>query len=169
MGKSRTLKKCGFTLIELLVVIAVASTLASLSVLSLSNAQHSAYEQSSLEILLSDLKLQQLKSMSGDTGFATITHEPFGIYFQSESYILFRGAAYDPGDPTNFTVALEEPLTFSSVTIPDDELVFEKGSGEITGFIDGQNTIEITNEVTGQQITITLNRYGVASGLNYAQ
>ena len=161
--------KKGFTLIELLIVIAIASILASLSLLSLSNAQHSGYEQSSLEILLSDLKLQQMKSMSGDTGLTTTTHEPFGIYFQTKAYTLFRGASYNPEDPTNFTVEIEKALTFSSVTIPGSELLFEKGSGEIAGFTEGQNTIVITNEVTGQQITVTLNRYGVVNALTYAQ
>lgn len=169
MGNSRTLQKRGFTLIELLVVMAIASVLTSLSVLALSNSQHTAYEQSSLEILISDLKLQQMKSMSGDTGLATTTHVPFGIYFQTDSYTLFRGPSYDPNDPTNFSVELEKALTFSSVTIPGSELLFEKGSGEISGFTEGQNTIVIANKVTGQQITITLNRYGVISSLAYAQ
>src|SRR3989344_46312 len=169
MVNSRTLQKRGFTLIELLVVIAIASIMTSLSVLALSNSQHTAYEQSSLEILLSDLKLQQMKSMSGDTGLTSTTHEPFGIYFQTKAYTLFRGASYNPEDPTNFTVEIEKALTFSSVTIPGSELLFEKGSGEIAGFTEGQNTIVITNEVTGQQITVTLNRYGVVNALTYAQ
>ena len=104
--------KNGFTLIELLIVISIASVLTSLSVLSLSNTQHSAYEQSSLEILLSDLKLQQLKSMAGETGLTSTIHEPFGIYFQEENYVLFRGQTYNPSDTDNFAVQLEEPLTF---------------------------------------------------------
>ena len=169
MVNFRTLQKRGFTLIELLVVIAIASIMTSLSVLALSNSQHTAYEQSSLEILLSDLKLQQMKSMSGDTGLTSTAHEPFGIYFQTKAYTLFRGANYNPVDPTNFTVEIEKALTFSSVTIPGSELLFEKGSGEIAGFTEGQNTIVITNEVTGQQITVTLNRYGVVNALTYAQ
>lgn len=149
----------GFTLIEVLTVFAVTVILISISVVSLSTVRESATTDSSLEVLLSDIKLQQTKSMTGDT-FGQSTTLPFGIYFTSTSYTLFRGNSYSAADPLNFTVPLSGNLQFSSITFPSSQIVFEKGSGEIVNFSDSTDTITLTNTVSNQNTVITLNRYG---------
>lgn len=150
----------GFTLIEILTVFAVTVILISLSVVSLSQVRESASTDSALEVLLSDIKLQQTKSMTGDT-FGQATTLPFGIYFTSTSYTLFNGNSYSAGDPTNFTIPLSGDLQFTSITFPSSQIVFEKGSGEITGFTNGSNTVTLTNTVSNKNTVITLNKYGV--------
>ena len=160
--------KKGFTLIELMVVLAISTILLSMTMLGLNSIQQSSYEQSSLEILLSDIKLQQLKSMTGDTSIDT-DHEPYGIYFGTDSYTLFRGVSYNPAEVTNFTVSLQGPLSFASVTIPSSSLIFEKGSGQFIDYVAGQNNFSLVNSVTGQIITVTINEYGVINDINYAQ
>ncbi len=150
----------GFTLVEILTVFGITLILISLSVVSLSNIRESASHDSALELLLSDIKLQQTKSMSGDTTGES-TAEPFGIYFTNISYTLFRGSNYSASDPTNFTITLSSNLQFSSITFPSSQIIFEKGSGEINGFTALNNTVTLTNTVSNKNTVITLNKYGV--------
>jgi len=52
-------------------------------------------------------------------------------------------------------------MSFADVTFPQDEIIFEKGSGEINGFVDGQNTIIIQDSSNTNHVTITINKLGV--------
>jgi len=149
----------GFTLIELLLVMAIVSILFALIIGNLNSLQQNTNQNASEELLLSDLKLQQLKSMSGDTGESG-NFLPFGIYFGTNSYTLFRGATYNNLDSENFTIELSPNLTFTDVEFSSSQIIFAKNSGDISNFSPGNNTITITNSVTGKNSVITLNKYG---------
>lgn len=150
----------GFTFVEILIVSAITLIFVSLSVVSLSTVRNTASTNSTLEVLLADIKLQQTKSMTGDT-FGQSTLLPFGLYFTSTSYTLFRGNSYAANDPTNFTIPLTDDLRFSSITFPSSQLIFEKGSGEVLNFASGSNTVTLRNIVSNQNTVITLNEYGI--------
>lgn len=153
----------GFTLIELLLVMAIVSILFAISIVNLNNLQQNTYQNTSEEIFISDLKLQQLKSMTGDNNNSSF--EPFGIHFETNSYTLFRGASYSSSNPENFTVELNPNLSFSHVAFSNSRIIFAKNSGEIIGFVEGNNTITITNSITNTNSIITLNRYGVVTNV----
>jgi prepilin-type N-terminal cleavage/methylation domain-containing protein len=155
----------GFTLIEILLVMAIISILFAISIVNLNTLQQNTYQNTSEELFLSDLKLQQLKSMTGDNN-KTSTFETFGIYFGSNSYTLFRGTNYSASDNENFTVELNPNLTFSNVEFANSQIVFAKNSGEIIGFTNGNDTITIHNDVTQENAVITLNRLGVITSLD---
>jgi len=153
-------KQQGFTFVELAVVLSIMALLLTLSVVSLGGVQQQAYVGKSLEILLSDIKLQQTKAMNGATE-ENSTYR-YGIHFETNTYTLFQGDTYNPSDTKNFTVTLDGQLTFASVTFPNSEIVFEKGSGEIVGFSDGNNTVSFSDG----SATITLNQIGVFTTIN---
>lgn len=148
-------KQQGFTLIELGIVLAIMAILLTLSIVSLSNIQDQTYISKSLEILLSDIKMQQNKAMNGETDGETSTYR-YGIYFEGNTYTLFRGDTYNPSDSYNFTVTLDGQLSFSSVLFTNSEIVFEKGSGEILNFTEGNNTFSISDGTT-----VSMNSLGV--------
>ncbi|MCR4285553.1 MAG: prepilin-type N-terminal cleavage/methylation domain-containing protein [Candidatus Kaiserbacteria bacterium] len=154
----------GFTLIEILLVMAIMLILVSVSTVSLTQVQQYSYLSKSLELLLSDIKLQQAKAMNGvtDTG----TPYRYGMYFGQTSYTLFRGDTYDPADSTNFTVTLDGQLSFAGTGFTDDQFIFDTGSGEISGFVDGQNTITIANPGSATDTVIELNNYGIFTQIN---
>ncbi|MBP9691507.1 type II secretion system protein [Candidatus Woesebacteria bacterium] len=154
----------GFTLIEMLLVMAISLILLSVSTISLTNVQQYSYLSKSLELLLSDIKLQQAKAMNGVTENGI--QVKYGIYFGESSYTLFQGDTYDPDAPTNFTVNLDGQLTFASTEFAGDQIVFERGSGEISGFVDGQDTITIANPGSPDDTVIQLNSYGVFTQIN---
>lgn len=159
-----TTAKQGFTLIELLLVLAITLILITVSTLSLTNVQQFAYLSKSTEVLLSDIKLQQTKAMNSYTVSGNPTR--YGIHFEDTTYTLFEGDTYVADLPTNFTVSLDGQLSFEEVSFPNSTIVFERGSGEIAGFVDGFNTIVINNPGSSENSTIELNRYGVFTEIN---
>lgn len=157
--------KKGFTLIEVSVVIAAIAILLSISTISLTTLQQHTYVETTLETLLSDIKHQQLKAMAGDTegsGGADV----YGIHFDTNQYVLFKGPTFDGTDPLNFAVAINDSLDFTNNLFPGGELVFEKGSGEVVGFDGSNNAITIFNTLKSESQTITVNRYGVITSVN---
>lgn len=155
----------GFTLIELGVVVTTIAILLSIITINLTSLQQHSYMDTTLETLLSDIKNQQLKSMLGDTE-GEAAHEEFGIYFEADRYTLFRGTTYDSDDPFNFTITLPESIEFTNIQFPSALLIFEKGSGEVIGHTESTDSIALRNITTNETKTITVNLYGVFTGIN---
>lgn len=153
----------GFTVTEMVLTMAIVATLFGIITVDLFRAHRSASLSSALQTLVSDIKNQQIKAMTGAT--TGVTSNNFGIYFTPSGYILFHGAIYNSSDPSNFTIALDSPLSFTSVTFPNNTLLFSQINGNFIGFANGQNTVTIKNTTGGDQKTITINRYGVISNM----
>lgn len=148
----------GYTIAELLVVMAIFATLIGIATINLVGAKQKASLNTSIDLLIADLKNQQLKTMIGNTeGFNTA--DSYGIHFNTNSYTLFKGASYDPNSGTNFTVDLGDNVFFVSTPT---ELVFARVSGELTA----NGEIEIMDNTTKQLKTIIYNRYGVVTDVN---
>jgi len=148
----------GFTFIEIMIVMVVTMTLLTLATISLISLQQHTLTDTSLEKLLSDIKFQQIQAMNG-AGSA----QKFGIHFDTSAYTLFSGDTYLVSDPSNFVVTLDGGITISSVTFPQSEIIFEKGSGEVEGFIEGSNTVSLYDSSGGGTVIVTLNKLGVVT------
>ncbi len=146
----------GFVFGELLVVLAIIATLFAIGVVNLMRLQPRATLTSFVPTIVADLKDQQIKAMLGGD---------HGVVFSSDSYTLFYGVNYNPSDPTNVAIPAPSPLLIVAVTFPSSQVVFQKGSGDIAGFVPGANTVTIGDTVTGNQQTITVNRFGVVSSV----
>lgn len=155
----------GFSFIELIVVIGILATLMSIAVINLNGIQRRADIDSTLLTIITDLKQQQQKAMSGDTEGRT-THDMYGLYFQNNSYTLFHGPTYNVGDTANFVLPLDTSLQFTNVTFPQSRIIFASGSGEIVGYSAGSNTFSLKSIITNEQKTVTLNQYGVITAVN---
>lgn len=149
--------QAGFTLIELLVVTAISLTLFALISINLGQVQTNANLASASNLLLADLRNQQIKAMTGNIG-STSTQQPQGIFINPSSFTLFANN-YNLSDPNNFTETIS-PITIST-TLPSNQVLFQAGSGEINAFNSSENTITLS--FNGQSSTITLNALGVAS------
>lgn len=161
-------KKAGFTVMELVIVMSVIALLAGFTTINLIRPQTTSTSSSALNTLVSDLKEQQIKAMAGDSEDQTgaTGAQPHGIFLENNQYTLFRGASFNPAEPNNFTVNIETGLTLSNTFPPlgpTGEIVFAKRSGEVTGYSAGADTITLTNTQTGEQKTITINRYGTVT------
>jgi prepilin-type N-terminal cleavage/methylation domain-containing protein len=147
----------GFTIIELVVVMGILLMLFGFASLGLISSQKTVSVNTALETLKSDLSLQQTKAMQG-VGISSGTK--YGVYFQPQSYTLFKGSTYSATDTANFVVTLDPGIAFTNVTFPGTVIVFASGNGEIQGFTTGQNAITLQSQGTVKTKTITINRYG---------
>jgi len=152
--------KSGFTLIELILVITITGIIISFVTINFVATQSKDLINSTVSILVADLKEQQIKAISGDTE-GTPAPSELGIFIEPNSYTLFRGATYSPSDPSNFVINIEPPLSFSN-NLPSSQIIFAINSGEWESYISGQNSITIQSAAGGQKI-ITINRYGAVT------
>jgi prepilin-type N-terminal cleavage/methylation domain-containing protein len=155
----------GFTLVELMIITAISAVLFGIVTVNLVRFQNNASRQSNIDVLVSDLKSQQLKAMLGSTE-GRAANDNYGIYFMADRYILFHGNTYNPNDPTNFTVNLPADVRIQSTTLPNNSAVFSKLSGELLSYSPSANTITVHAVSNNENSVISLNRYGVITGVN---
>ncbi|HSE29245.1 MAG TPA: type II secretion system protein [Candidatus Saccharimonadales bacterium] len=153
--------RAGFTMVEVVVVMALLAILVGLAAVNIIGSQRQIVSDSAVNMLIADLRSQQIKSMMGDDDGGS-TAQSYGVLFEANSYTLFSGSSYSPSNPTNFQVQVEG-LSLSS-TFPSNTLIFAKASGEVSGYNASQDTITFTNSV-GDQTVVEVNLYGVANEL----
>jgi len=153
----------GFTLIELVVVMAVASILFGFLAFNLIGQQKTVTVNGVSDGLVSDMASQQNKAM---LGAGTTNGNSYGIYFQSDKYILFKGTTYLATDSANFNVPIGNGFSISNTTLINNTIVFSARSGAVSGFSPGHNTVTIRDLQGLKTKTITVNRYGVVTGQN---
>lgn len=148
----------GFSITELLLIMGVFALLFGFASLNLLGIRSKTSLGTSVDVLLSDMKGQQIKAMTGTEG-----GDNYGVHFQTNSYVLFK-SSFNPSNPDNFEVTLDD-ITVDT-TLPGSEVVFSKISGEVTGFNPSGNTIRFSSSSSTDQKIITLNRFGVVRGVN---
>ncbi len=160
MQHSRIYLKTGFTLLELMLTLSILAVLFALTVVNLTNIIPKANTRSAAEVLVADLREQQMKAMSGYeavTGGAS----DYGIFFETDQYTLFTGSSYVEGHQENFVVTLENGLEFDTTNLPLSTIVFLRASGDPANYSDDYHSIRIRNVVTAELRTITYNQSGV--------
>jgi len=157
--------KKAFTLTELVLVFGIIAILLSFVYFNLFGSQHRVTLDSTVDVLINDLKNQQNKAVTGSIENRS-SYDAYGVFFQSDKYILFHGPNFNADNPDNFSTNLNEGTTFSPINLPDSQIVFASFSGEIASFNPSQNTVTILDSYTGQQKVITINRYGVITNIN---
>lgn len=141
------------TITELIVVMAISLTLFAIGTIALIRPQQKANIDSSINILISDIKLQQTKAMTSDSAFDQ------AIHFENDSYTLFEGNTYNAADTSNFTVNLEGEVTINDINLANQNLIFTKGSGE-TSLVNPENIFDVTQNQSSETVNITINKYG---------
>lgn len=155
----------GITFVELVIVLSILLTLLGIVSINLLYTQNSASLNSSVDTLISDIRNQQLKAMSGGTE-GRINPDSYGILFETNSYTLFHGNTFNPNDPTNFRINFSDQIRLSNITFPNSRIIFSKGTGDVLNFINGLNTLSIENTGSTRQKTIELNAIGVIINVN---
>jgi prepilin-type N-terminal cleavage/methylation domain-containing protein len=145
----------GFTLVELAVATSIIVTLLGFITISLVNSQQKASLTSVEEVLLSNLREQQLKSMVGDTE-GREEADVYGIHFDSDQYVLFHGAEYSPENNSNLLISLESNMQFND---PNFNVVFSRLDGEIPA----ATTINLQDKTNSKLKRIHINTLGVVT------
>lgn len=147
----------GFTLVELSVVIGILATLLGLATISLPNAQQKASISATVNVIIADMKEQQVKAMIGDTE-GRPTASPYGVHFDTDKYVLFNGA-YSTSEPSNSVITLPPNLEFTTSGV---NIIFSQIDGELGSAA----SITIRSTANNEERTIVLNQYGVVTGVN---
>lgn len=148
----------GLTLVELLIVVGILGVLFSITFISVFNVRVISTNSSTASVITSDLKNQQIKAMVGDTE-GRGTPDNYGVKILSNQYILFHGSSYNPNDPANFSVPVENGYSLNT-TFANGTILFAAASGEIVGFTTNQDTVTLTNTTSGKTRTLHFNKYG---------
>ena len=156
--------KRGVTLIELILVLSIVMLLIGLITVNLSNIYTTSSLNASGDVLINDIKSQQMKAMLGDTE-RRASADAYGVYFEPDKYILFHGFVYNPSDTSNFAINLEGSLHFNTILFPSSSIIFNPLSGKTVGYVSGQDTVVLKDSSTGKQKTIQINRLGVISNI----
>lgn len=150
----------GFTLQELLIVLFVVVTMLTLGIGNLYRSQQQASLQARLQSITADIRGQQIKAMTGEV----IENEavaPYGIHFENDRYVLFRGMIYDQADSANLEIELEDTLAFDQITFPSSSLQFSSIHGMMLNYSAAQNEVILKDTSTGETKTISINKNGV--------
>ncbi|MBI4992268.1 MAG: prepilin-type N-terminal cleavage/methylation domain-containing protein [Candidatus Harrisonbacteria bacterium] len=146
-----TKKQNGFTVVEVLIAIAVVSVLASLSV---------AYFNSFLarnELQNESLKVVDSLRRARGQSMARQEDSQWGVHFESNKYVLFKGSSYSAADSYNEEITLPDVLTISTINLNGggSDVVFNKITGETLNF----GTTTIQNDLNESK-NIVINSYG---------
>lgn len=152
--------KKGFTLIEVLIVIsllAILLTLGNVVFNSFGRKDQVLVEVREIESVINEAKVKTLAgfSLGGNEGFN------FGVYFQTDRYVLFPGLTYDPQNINNQMFLLPESLIITPIFLPANSVVFEKISGEVAGFLPDQNYLILNDQRSREKKKISVNKLGV--------
>jgi prepilin-type N-terminal cleavage/methylation domain-containing protein len=152
--------KSGFTFIELLIVLAIMAIITSFTFMSLSRPQASTSLDTTIQTLLADIKYQQTKTMAGNNDNLA-GKQQFGVYFESNQYVMFTGNSYNSGSLKNRITTLPANIVLTN-NFTNSQIIFASGSGEITNYSSG-NTLTLTSAINNTTRSIILNLYGVAT------
>ncbi|MDQ5951116.1 MAG: hypothetical protein QG639_393 [Patescibacteria group bacterium] len=149
----------GFTLVELLVVLGLFTVVFTLSNVSLSSMIARSSSQEFTQTLISDLSRQQNRAMTGEAASGSATS--YGVRLTENSYTLFDGEVFSESSATNIRVQLPVDVQFENISLPQQQIVFQEDSGEISDFVAGQSSWDMRNTTTNTTQTFQVNRLGV--------
>ncbi|MFA5134899.1 MAG: type II secretion system protein [Patescibacteria group bacterium] len=136
----------GFTFIEVLIVIGMLGLLSGLAIPFYQSFQVDSRLDDTAHEAAQALRRAQSMAMASDALSA------FGVHFDGQQFVLFRGHAYVPGDQFNDVVDVSQPL---SVTAAD--VVFEAVTGTAA-----PATVTIS-AAAGRSRTLTINNLGIVN------
>ncbi len=155
----------GFVLIELIVVFGMLAVITIMTVTNVFGSSRTASLSGTVNGLIADVKSQQTKAMSG-TQISGALPLGYGVHFDATGYTLFRGLTYSAADTTNSRVPNDPRVTFSSISLPSNSIVFASRSGEFIGYASSSSSLTIRHADSGNSKTIQFNKYGVITSIN---
>jgi Tfp pilus assembly protein FimT len=149
-------KNRGITLVEIMVIIAVIGILSAVVTSQFFAVKRLQVLKNAGEDIVAGIhkaKSQTLASLYSDN---------YGVHFQADKIVIFRGTVYNSGDPNNENIDIVSPATVSSITLSGggSELYFNRLSGmpNKTGTVG----ISLTSDPSINK-TITISATGSAS------
>jgi len=143
-------KSKGFTLIEVILVLAIIIAMVVLSIPFYQSFQIRTQLSNTSQEITQTLRYSQSKAM------AIEDYSNFGLHFESDKYVLFRGNSYNPTDSYNEVYDLVETLSISvNLNGGGNDIIFDRLKGSTSNY----GTVTITS-VNNESKIITVNSLG---------
>jgi prepilin-type N-terminal cleavage/methylation domain-containing protein len=103
--------KKGLTVIEILMVIAILAILAAIILPQFSKMRENQLLKNAISDILSSLNKAQSQTL------ASVNSSEYGVHFQSDRVIIFKGKVFSSSAEDNETILIGEPVGISNVTL----------------------------------------------------
>ncbi|MFA5777961.1 MAG: prepilin-type N-terminal cleavage/methylation domain-containing protein [Candidatus Paceibacterota bacterium] len=103
--------KRGITALELLVVLAVLGIIFAIVIPQFSKIRENQVLKSATNDVLSSLNKARVQTL------ASMDSSSYGVHFQSDKVIIFKGIVFSVDDLNNETINIIAPATISNVTL----------------------------------------------------
>lgn len=103
--------KKGITVVESLIVLAVLAAIFAVVLPQFSQTRETQVLKSAVQDILSVLEKARSQTL------ASVDSSEYGVRFESDQVIIFKGTTYSSGDPNNKATAILEPASVSDVTL----------------------------------------------------
>lgn len=103
--------KKGITAVELLVVMAVIGMIVMIVLPQFSKVRENQVLKNAASDILSTVNKARSQTL------ASVNSSEYGVHFQADKIIIFKGKVFSPADPNNETINLLTPAAISNVTL----------------------------------------------------
>lgn len=144
----------GFTTIEIVIVLVIAAIIFTIAVSVFSRFNKNQALGGSADDVASVLVQARSQTLSGKDYYA------YGVHFENDRVVLFRGESYDPSTTTNKEVRLSVLSTIVDISLAGggSDVLFQKQ----TGATNESGTIVVAlSDDTSASTTITISPTGV--------
>lgn len=142
----------GFTLLELIIVISITVIITSAIMPIYSGFLVRNQVKTNIWRMMDGINRARFNALTGRD------NESWGVHFETNEYVLFKGTTYVAVDPTNEIFTLPSILRLSSINLngAGNEIIFEKITADTIGY--GAVTIEDLKSY--ETNTISVNEVG---------
>lgn len=144
-------KKKGFTMFELMIVVSIfVILLAYMPQVYSSYFTSSGIKMARWEIT-NTLKRARLNTMTGREDVQ------WGVHFESDQYVLFKGTTYSSSDPDNEVHELLQSLDVTNISLNGGgaDVVFNN-----VGSTDQYGSLQVESDASSNTVSVTINSAG---------
>jgi prepilin-type N-terminal cleavage/methylation domain-containing protein len=144
----------GLTLIEVLVAVSIIALVSTVSIYGfIKTSRSQALSKNSYMILT---VLNQARSHT----LASKDNSAYGVYFEANRMILFKGEVFNPSDEENKSILLPSTVSISTISLSgQNQVAFERLTGRALQY--GTLVLTLVSDPADIQV-ITIHRSGVS-------
>lgn len=140
----------------MVIALGIMLLVASVVLSGFLNFRKASLLNSSAELVASTLLGARVKTLSSEGGYA------YGVHFENDRVVLFRGATYSAGDPNNVATVLPSAVEISAIALAGggSDLVFARLTGATTQY--GSVTLRVKSD-PGRTRAVSVTATGIVS------